>query len=77
MVLYMQYTRNTIMILINVDNSIFDVKWPNGYVCDKCGNNHYYYMKCHKVYHCTACKHEESILANTIFEQCKLALNIL
>lgn len=65
------------MILINVDNSIFDVKWPNGYVCDKCGNNHYYYMKCHKVYHCTACKHEESILANTIFEQCKLALNIL
>lgn len=55
----------------------FDVKWPNGYVCNKCGNNHYYYMKCHKVYRCTACKHEESILANTVFEQCKLALNIL
>lgn len=55
------------MILINVNNSFFDVKWPNGYVCDKCGNNHFYFMKCHKVYCCTACKHEES----------KLALNIL
>lgn len=55
----------------------FEAKWPDGYMCEKCGNTHYYYMKGHKVYRCSKCKHEESVIAHTVFEQCKLALNVL
>lgn len=55
----------------------FNVKWPGGYCCEKCQNKNFYYIKSRKLYRCTSCHHDESLLAHTCFEQCKLALNIL
>lgn len=55
----------------------FSMKWPEGYCCDKCGNHKYYFIKSRNLYRCSKCHHDESVLAHTCFEQCKMALNTL
>ena len=55
----------------------FDMKWPEGYVCEKCGCTHFYYMSTKKCYRCAHCRHDERLLAKTIFQDCKLPLNVL
>ena len=55
----------------------FDMKWPTGYYCEKCGYTHYYYMKSRNRYRCAHCKHDERLLSNTIFRDNKLPLNVL
>lgn len=55
----------------------FKVKWPTGFVCEKCGHTHYYYMTTKKCYRCAHCKHDERLLSNTCFQDNKLPLNVL
>lgn len=55
----------------------FDMKWPTGYYCEKCGCTHYYFMKSKQCYRCAHCKHDERLLSNTIFQENKLPLNVL
>ena len=46
----------------------FDMKWPTGYYCEKCGCTHYYFMKSKNCYRCAHCKHDERLFTNTIFQ---------
>ena len=55
----------------------FDMKWPTGFYCEKCGHTHYYFIKRNKVYKCSSCAYEHSLLANTIFQDNKLDLYTL
>lgn len=55
----------------------YDIKWPTGYYCEKCGCTHYYFMKNKNCYRCANCKHDERLLSNTIFQDNKLPLNVL
>ncbi len=55
----------------------FDMKWPTGYYCEKCGCTHYYFMKSKNCYRCAHCKHDERLFTNTIFQDNKLPLNVL
>ena len=55
----------------------FDMKWPTGYYCEKCGCTHYYFMKSKDSYRWAHCKHEERLFTNTIFQDNKLPLNVL
>lgn len=55
----------------------FDIKWPTGYYCEKCGCTHYYFMKTKNCYRCANCKHDERLLSNMIFQDDKLPLNVL
>ena len=55
----------------------FDMKWPTGYYCEKCGCTHHYYMKGKGSYRCCECHHDERLLSNTCFQDCKLPLNKL
>jgi len=55
---------------------IFEIKWPEGFVCPKCGSKEY---GCHagkKVYQCKAryCQHQTSLTAGTIMEHTRLPL---
>lgn len=50
------------------------VKWADGYVCRKCGHQHFCRGKSNFSRRCTRCKHEESATAHTIFHRCKIAL---
>ena len=64
----------------NIDNCrqfFFDIKWPNGYICEKYGHTHYYFMKTKNCYRCSHCDHDERLLAHTIFQDNKLPYNVL
>jgi ribosomal protein L37AE/L43A len=55
---------------------LFESKFPNGFVCEKCNNHDYFFIKRHKVYQCRQCNKQHSVTAGTIFENTKLSLNI-
>jgi len=50
------------------------IKWANGYLCKKCGNENY--CKGRKPFsrRCTKCKYDESPTAQTMFDKCKFPL---
>lgn len=51
-----------------------NAKWPDGYVCPKCGSKKAYYLKTRKRYQCKHCKHQTSVTANTIMHRSHLPL---
>lgn len=48
---------------------LFNLRWPTGFVCPKCGQKHFCEVKNRNVYHCLACGHQASVIANTIFHR--------
>ncbi len=51
------------------------IKWPDGFICRKCGNNNYCEGKTPHSHRCTKCKTEESSTAGTIFHNCKFPVS--
>ena len=47
-------------------NYIFDLRWPNGFICPKC-NNGKYWLTDKGLIHCAICEHQTSITGGTIF----------
>lgn len=52
-----------------------EVKWKDGFICRKCGNDNYCAGKTPWSRRCTKCKSEESASAGTIFHNCKFPLH--
>lgn len=52
----------------------FDMKWPTGFYCEKCGCTHYYFIKRSNVFQCRECGHQHYLLSGTIFQDNKLEL---
>ncbi len=46
---------------------IFEIRWPEGFSCPKCSSENYWITK-HRLIHCSACGHQTSITAGTIFQ---------
>ncbi len=55
---------------------LYNKRWPDGYVCPKCGCKDYYENKKRKKYQCKSmkCKYQCSITSGTIFEKSKTLL---
>jgi hypothetical protein len=55
---------------------LFNKRWPNGYVCPKCGCKDYYENKKRRIYQCKnkECKSQCSITSGTTFEKSKTPL---
>ena len=51
------------------------IKWENGFICRKCGNDNYCQGKKPYSRRCTRCKTVESVTTGTIFHNCKFPLN--
>ena len=49
---------------------LFKQKWPNGFVCKKCGNTKYW-VSARNLYLCTNCQHNHSLIAGTIMDSSK------
>ncbi len=43
------------------------IRWPNGYVCIRCGKNDAWKMSS-GLYRCQACKHSGSVISGTLFQ---------
>ncbi len=51
-----------------------ELKWADGYVCRKCGNTHFSNGYVPFSRRCTKCKYEESVIANTVFQNIHLPI---
>lgn len=49
---------------------LFQTKWPNGFVCPRCGHQHAYVTGTRRLalYECRHCRHQTSLTAGTILE---------
>jgi hypothetical protein len=56
------------------EECLFNMRWPHGFQCPKCGNDKYYQLKRRNLFQCSTCHHQTSLTANTLFEATKLAL---
>jgi len=52
-----------------------DIKWPDGFICRKCGNSNHCPGKTPHSRRCTKCKSEESVTSGTIFHNCKFPVS--
>jgi transposase-like protein/ribosomal protein L37AE/L43A len=46
---------------------LFKFRWPDGFICPKCGHVSFYRLKRRGLYGCSKCDHQISATANTIF----------
>lgn len=53
---------------------LFSVRWPDGFRCPECGHNQYY--KIADLFQCTACRHQTSLTAGTIFHKTRTPLSV-
>ena len=56
---------------------LFRLRWPNGFVCPKCGGSEYYMIYKHKRFQCKQCRHQTSVTAGTVFHRSHQPLRIL
>ena len=48
------------------EKKLFELRWPEGFMCPRCGHREYYFVEKRKLYQCKQCKHQVSLIANTI-----------
>ncbi len=53
---------------------LFNLKWPNGFVCPECSSSSFCSLKTRKILQCNRCHHQTSLLSGTIFESTHLPL---
>ena len=56
---------------------LFRLRWPNGFVCPKCGGSEYYMIYKYKRFQCKQCRHQTSVTAGTVFHRSHQPLRIL
>lgn len=49
-------------------------RWPQGFICPKCGNDSSWYITTRRVYQCSRCQHQVSVTAGTLFHSTNLPL---
>lgn len=53
---------------------LYNVKWPDGFVCPVCGHRHAYALNRPGRYQCAKCRHQTSLTANTVMHRTHLPL---
>ena len=56
---------------------LVEVKWPQGFVCPKCGHDQYYKLQRNKLFQCRKCSHQTSVTAGTVFHKLRHPLQRL
>ncbi len=51
-------------------------RWPQGFVCPRCGGGRCCEIKTRKLIQCSSCRHQVSLTAGTIFHSTKLGLAV-
>jgi transposase-like protein len=53
---------------------LFNKRWPEGFVCPKCGHKEHFNIACRHLYQCKACDHQASVTAGTIMDKTRTPL---
>lgn len=51
-------------------------RWPDGFVCPRCGNNEYSWISTRKLLQCKACGYQASVTAGTVMHRSRTSLPI-
>ena len=53
---------------------LFEMRWPDGFVCPKCNTKGKYWLTARNTIHCSICEHQTSLTVGTIFQDTKKPL---
>lgn len=53
---------------------LFHLRWPNGFVCPKCGHTSYSLIRTRNLYECKECHYQASVTAGTVLEKTRVPL---
>ena len=53
---------------------LFEIRWPKGFTCPKCGNSGYYNITTRDLFECTSCHYQASVTSGTIMERTRIKL---
>ncbi len=56
--------------------ALFRWRWPDGFVCPRCGATRHCEIAGRGLYQCAACRHQVSLTAGTVFHATKLPLTL-
>jgi len=51
-----------------------EVRWPDGFVCPRCGHGEAWFIRTRKILDCKACRAQTSLTAGTIFHKTRTPL---
>lgn len=54
---------------------MFQLRWPNGFCCTRCGHDSASYITTRDLYECVLCKAQISITSNTLLHRTKLPMS--
>jgi transposase-like protein len=55
--------------------ALADLRWPTGFVCDKCKSTKVYHLESRpRIFECAACGHQHSITSGTVFHKTRTDL---
>jgi transposase-like protein len=55
---------------------LFNLRWPEGFVCPACGSKHYGQISRRNLFQCKACRRQSSLTAGTIMHRTRTPLRI-
>jgi len=53
---------------------LFQMRWPHGFICPRCGHDQYYDLPKRGLYQCKACKYQCSVTAGTVMHRTRTPL---
>ena len=53
---------------------LFQIRWPNGFVCPRCGHTECYSLKTRHIHECTECHYQASETSGTIMDRTRVPL---
>ena len=55
---------------------LFEKRWPNGWVCPRCGADKYYPIRSRKLFECACCQYQASVIAGTVMQGTRTPLRL-
>jgi transposase-like protein len=56
------------------DRFLAQERWPDGFICPRCGHHKAHRISTRGLYQCTSCRHQVSVTAGTLFHSTNLPL---
>jgi len=53
---------------------LFELRWPEGFMCPKCGGKEYYDIRARKKYQCKSCRHQTTPTVGTVMDKTHLPI---
>lgn len=58
----------------NCEKRLFELRWPQGFICPNCKHQEYYFISERKLYQCKKCRHQTSLTAGTVMHGTRTSL---